>query len=64
MNWGNDSSVPDERRRDELTDGVHDGGAAGGPREGGEPRGADRNGAAEKRLGVIYGEFLDVIWKS
>ena len=34
-------TVLDERRRHELTDSVHDGGPAGGAREGGEPRGAD-----------------------
>ena len=43
------SSVPDERRRDGLTDSVRHGGAAGGPREGRQPRGADRDGEAEER---------------
>ena len=34
--------VPDERRGDELTDAVRDGGPAGGARDGRQPRGAHR----------------------
>ena len=41
--------VPDERRRDELTDAVRDGGHAGGARDGRQPRGAHRDGQAEER---------------